>query len=118
MLTARWMMFIAFAFIVGTLMSLMMEGLYLGSGQTGLMSTLTGYDVVELNAAGVLPLTKLGPAFFLNGIPTMLLWDYRWLDGSWQIVKYVILWPISVGAIYGITVAFVSAVQGVFAQFL
>lgn len=117
MLSARWMMFIGFAFIVGTLMSLLMEGLYLGAGQVGILSTLTGYNVVELNAAGVLPLGKLGPGFFVNGLPTIFLWDYRFLDGAFEIIKYILLWPLSFGAIYGIVIAFVSAVQGIFGQF-
>jgi len=66
----------------------------------------------------VLAIPKMAWGFFTHGIPKLILWDYSFLEGEWAIVKWVILYPISAGVVYGMALVFIAALQGIFGRFV
>jgi len=50
----------------------------------------------------------------IRSIPRMIAWDYRYLDGQLQIIKYVLLWPISAGFVFALGMMFLTTVMSIF----
>lgn len=98
------LMFLVFTFLVGTLISLFIEGAYFGQNQMNIINALTGFNVQEeTSTVGTLfAYPKMAIGFFTVGIPKILLWDYSFLEGGWSLVKWLLLYPISAGIVFGI----------------
>ena len=108
-------MFCYFVFIVGTLLSLAVCGSWLGTEEVDTVKYLTGYTSLELSAAGAWSIPKQFAGFFTHGLPSMLTWNYPFLDsGFGAIFKWVFLYPISIGVVWGLVEVFTPVIQGIF----
>jgi len=50
----------------------------------------------------------------IGAIPRMIAWNYSFLDGQLAMIKYLILWPISIGFVWGLVSMFLVAIQSIF----
>jgi len=112
-MSAKIVMFIVFIFSVGTMLSLIIEGSYLGGEEWDMMASLTGYSTAEVAGGGGIAIPKLGYGFITYGIPKLLSWDYAFLSGSFGLVKWFILYPISAGVVYALGLLIFNIAQGI-----
>jgi hypothetical protein len=110
-MSAKMMMFVAFTFITGNLLCGFIEGTYLGNETTSIINILTGYNTTEVS--GGMSWASAASGFFTQGLPNMILWRYSFLEGGWEIIKYILLFPISIGVVWGVIQMSVSAISGV-----
>ena len=82
---------------------------------TNVINSLLGYNVATTAATYGSFSAIVGLGWNLLGsIPRMIAWDYRYLDGQMQIIKYLILWPISAGFVFALAMMFVNTVMSIF----
>jgi len=110
-------MFMMFVFVLGTLVSLTLEGAWVGQQEMDLVNNMTGYSMIELQGAGFWAIPKMGWGFLTIGLPKVLLWDYSFFEGTWSLLRWVLVGTISVACVWGIAQMFITTVQGVFSSF-
>jgi len=80
-----------------------------------IMNNLLGYNVATASATYGDAAAVVGLAWnLIKSIPKMIAWNYSYLEGSLSLIKYVVLWPISAGFVFGLGMLFIGAVQGLF----
>lgn len=113
-MTPKLIMFCVFIFMIGTILSLTIEGAWMGEEEVTVMNELTGFTTLEVSGAGIWAIPKQIIGFFTHGVPKLIMWDYSFLDGTAAIFKWVVLFPISAGVIWGLALLFIPAIQGIF----
>ena len=113
---SKAIMFLCFVFLTGNICCMIIAGEYWDEGDMSLLQSLTGYTNVELSGAGVLAIPKLGLGFFSHGLPTLLFWNYPFLDGGFELFKIFVLYPISIGIIYAMGLLIFNVAQGIFGR--
>lgn len=116
-MSVKMMMFIAFTFITGNLLCCFIEGSYLGEETVSVINILCGYSTTDLQATGGMSWVSAATGFFTVGIPKLILWDYSFLEGGWELFKYIVLYPITIGVVWGIVQLFTSIVSGIATRF-
>ena len=82
---------------------------------TNVANSLLGYNVATTAATYGSFNAMVGLGWnLIKAIPRMIAWDYRYLDGQMQIIKYLILWPISAGFVFALAMMFVNTVMSIF----
>lgn len=114
----KLIMFLVFVFTAGTVVSLILEGGYLGNDQVSVMNELVGYNTVQVSGIGLFSIPKIAIGFLTHGLPKTITWDYSFLQGDWQLFKWIMLYPISAGVVWGLVSMFIQTVQGVFSRFI
>lgn len=112
-MSAKLIMFVVFIFAVGTMISIIIEGSFLGGDEWDTMQVLTGYNSAQIAGAGGIAVPKLGWGFIMTGIPKLLTWDYSFLSGGYSMVKWLLLYPISAGIVYALGLLIFNIAQGV-----
>jgi len=115
-MNAKMVMFFVFSFVIGTLFCLFIEGSYLGAAEVSVMNALTGMNLLEVSGSGLWTVPKLIGGFFTVGVPRLLLWDYSFLEGDWEIFKWAVLFPLSAGFVWGLATVFIPVIQGFFVR--
>ena len=109
-MSIKWLIGIATLFMIGQVVSNIIEySAPIGDPETQgtaaywLWSAITSFqlvgegsflsDIVDV----IVGVGKLIPALFF-----MIIWDYAYLEGNMQIVRWCLLFPISLGLIYGV----------------
>ena len=113
----RTIMFQAFLFIMGKIVSMLGEGVWLGDVDA--LASLTGYNVTELSGVGGMASAAIG--FFTTGLPQMLTWDYSFLQSDisalntmLMLIRIILVITISSGVVYGLWKATMGLAQGIF----
>jgi hypothetical protein len=113
-MSAKMIIFVVFLFTVGTLVSLIIEGTYMGSGEEwDVMQSLTGYSSINVAGGGGLSMPKMCYGFVMHGIPKILFWDYSFLTGGFALVKWILLYPISAGIVYAMGLLIFNIATGI-----
>lgn len=104
-----WFAAIALLFILGTFISVTLEGQFIGADTTSVFYDIMNPDFMEYTN----PLTAIGGFFiyvlaWVKGIWAVLWWDYSFFTGSWVVLRYV-GWAISTAFVIGL----VMAIRGV-----
>lgn len=116
-MSTKLMMFIAFVFISGNLLCCFIEGTTLGEETTSIINILCGYSTTDIQVIGGMSWVSAASGFFTVGIPKLILWDYSFLQGGWELFKYLMLFPISLGVVWGIVQLFVTVISGIASKF-
>lgn len=103
-----WVVGLLLLFLVGTLISITLEGEYIGTDTTNVFYKLMRPDFGQFTN----PLSAIGGFFllvwdWLQAFWSVFWWDYSFFVGTWAILKYV-GWCISIG----IVVSLVLAIRG------
>jgi hypothetical protein len=102
----------AFAiFIIGTLLSCLCSGVWIGEDQTDIVNALASFNTMEVQAGGGWNAPKTLSTYW-DAMITMLSWNYPYLDSSWALFLKIPLWVVSIGVVWGIIQLFVQIIQG------
>ena len=112
----KMVMFFTFCFVTATLMCLFIEGSFIGDEEVIVMNALTGISMLEVSGSGLWTVPKLIGGFFTVGVPHLIMWDYSFLEGDWEIFKWFVLYPLSAGFVWGIAVVFIQVISGFFSR--
>lgn len=100
-----WLIGMATLFMIGALLSGIMEMVYLGAGGAQQSVLARMFQIPILENANVLTVgfaVLMMPVNFVVGLFNMLTWNYAFFQGSWSIVKWAVCMPISIGLIASI----------------
>lgn len=113
----KLVIFFAFSFVVSTMLCLFIEGSYLGAEEISVMNALTGMSLLEVSGSGGWAVPRLIAGFFTVGVPRLLLWDYSFLDSAdGGLFKWIVLFPLTVGFVWGLAQVFIPVIQGIFVR--
>ena len=91
--------FLAMCWFISTIICLVLEGSWMGTGSTSIINELSVIKVYNLG--GILPV-PLFNIYFFHGLARLLLWDYSFYQGGWEIIKWFWIASLDPGAIWGI----------------
>lgn len=110
MLNWKAITFIIFVFVLGSVLCFTIEGSWFSSYEQSVLQSATSYDVPV--HGGFWGTVRAGVGLFTDALPKALAWDYSFLEGDgYDLLKYVLLYPISAGFIYGIAVVFIGTIS-------
>ncbi len=115
-MSSKLIMFVYFVFFTGNFICMIIAGEYITSGDMNLMNALTGYSNIQLAGPGILTIPKLGAGFFIHGLPTMIFWNYSFLTGGWELFKFFVLYPITIGVLTPFCMLIFNMAQGIFGR--
>jgi hypothetical protein len=106
-------MFCYTVFIMGTMLSLAMSGIWFGENEINMINTLTGYNIIQIQTLSFGSVIGMVSGFFTNGLPMMLSWGYPYLDNFvGNVIKLAFLYPVTFGVVWGVIELFVQVLQG------
>jgi hypothetical protein len=112
-----FMIFCAFVFVLGTLVSNIFGGTWYDNTDLTNMQNLTTFNTQTTAGIGGSSIQTMATNFFTTGLPTMIVWGYPYLDNTiGGIFKLIFLWPISIGMIWAVAQLFLPALWGIFGQ--
>ncbi len=114
-MSSKFIMFVVFLWLSGNILCMIIEGSYFNEGDMDILEALTGYSAVQISGTGAIAIPKLAVGFFTVGLPRMLLWDYNFLQGGWELFR-VFLYIISVGVLAPVAMAALSFVGSLFSR--
>jgi hypothetical protein len=104
-MSAKIMMFLAYCWFISTLICLVMEGAWFGSSQASIISSLSLFTTMSIPVINLtVPVFNMG---FVNGIVRLMLWDYSWYTGGWQVIRWFWVVVLDPGIIWGMIQSFV-----------
>ncbi len=98
MMGPKLMMAFMFCFVILTIFSLILEGTWLGSEEDSIVLALTGYTTKSISWYQF-PLVGVG--FLTTGMPTILSWDYSFLDNL-AVVRWIFFCIFTVGFVWAL----------------
>lgn len=109
----KFMTFLIFIFILGNLGAHVIEKTYFAEDDRQQLNTALAFNEVESNAVSTFRVPNTVPAWW-STFWGAIRWDYPFLSGEWELVKWLILWPISFGAVSMVLYMMSSAVFSLF----
>ena len=107
------LMFCYGVFIIGTMLSLATTGRWFTDADISIIGTITSLRGIQIQALGGIPFLQQAIGFF-NGTLAMISWSYPYLENAWgTMFKWIFLYPISVGVIWGFIELFSMVAQGI-----
>lgn len=109
-MSTKWLVGIITIYVIGCIVCGVIEYTYFTQGATdnlfGLINNIRGISFTN-------PLTALTDIlldiwYTAKIIFSIILWDYSFFSGGYEIVKYIVFWPLSIGFF----VSFILAVRG------
>lgn len=100
-------------FFIGLMTSMVATGIWFTGSEVGLINQLAGFGVVQVSTFGGWGIAKNILTWF-SALSTLLGWTYPYLDNAigW-IIKGTILYPVTIGVVWGIIELGQSAIQGI-----
>lgn len=108
-MSVKMIMYFAWAWVICTLVCLFIEGGYFGDTEINIINQLTGYNTLELGGIWGIPRIIIG--FFTHGFPKLITWDYSFFEGTWALIRIILIAVLSVGAIWGLVQLFIPIFQ-------
>lgn len=112
-LSKNFVMFLAFCLLVGNFLCLVIDGVWFQADDVNLMGYLTGMNNLGTGSWATVFTAPIG--FFTHGFPKMIMWDFSFLQGSFQIVQWF-LFIFSIGAIFAMAQEFRATITSFFAR--
>jgi len=113
---SRTVTFLVFVWVLGQMLALILEGSWFGAQDQEALNPMLTFLTVKLQDPGPWGVVALFPAFFV-GLFSMLAWDYSFLQGELALVKWVLLYPLSAGAVVAVAQLTIPAITGVVGLF-
>ena len=98
------MSFLAMCWFISTLICLVLEGSYFGSSQTSIINDLGVLTTFSIGNLLVVPVFNIN---FVQGIVRILLWDYSFYTGGWEIIRWFWVCTLSSAAVWGTIQSFI-----------
>ena len=110
-MSGKMLMFFAFIYFTASFICLSIEGEYYNDQDVTIVNQLTGVSFIQAQDAGAWAIPKMAVGFFTTGLPKLILWNYPFLTGGYEIVKWLLLYPLTVGLLWGIVSGFFTILQ-------
>lgn len=108
-MSSKYIMFLGFCWIGCTFVALAIEGSFFNTEELNTINALTGYSTLDMG--GVWGIPKLAIGFFTTGFPKLIMWDYSFFTGNYEIIRWFLIATLSLGAVWGMISLFVSILQ-------
>lgn len=103
--------YLAFVWVLSTMICLAVEGSWLGTAERTVINDLSAITVLKIGGLVPIPAPNL---FFFRGVFRLLLWDYSFYTGMYEIFRWLWLAVFTGAAVWGVFEKFAP----VFANFL
>lgn len=110
MTSPKMISFVAGIFLIGTVLSFIMGGVWFDSSTASIFGTMTAfktYNILGFN------MPWINTEFFTKGLPHLLTFDFAFFQGSYNFFKYG-MYVFSIGIIWGIVTVFISLILNFF----
>lgn len=101
----KWVIGLVMIFILGSMLSGIMELQFL-SGDANQQSVIEGlFGWANISGSGLYGVAEsiiVATPGVIGSFFQMLVWDYAFFDGSYQIIRWVVCMPITAGMLYGL----------------
>lgn len=94
---SRTLSFMAFTWLMSTLICLVVEGSWVGTAEQTIINDLSAFTVLKIGGMVPIPAPNL---YFFRGIFRLLLWDYSFYTGDFEIVRYIWLVVFTGAAVF------------------
>ena len=98
----NWLNFLAFSWLISTLICLIIEGAFFGSAQTGILAGLSVFNHYDF--AGIITVPVINFDFW-QSIVRLLTWDYSFYQGGYSILRLFFVASLTPGAVWAIVQA-------------
>ena len=113
-MTPKFMSFLGFVWFTSTMICLILEGIYFGTAAVGVNGRiLPGESTIISDLASIQQLQVAGmigiPAAlitFARGLFRLLIWDYSFYTGGFEVVRWFMMATFSGAAVWGIMSVF------------
>jgi hypothetical protein len=103
-MSQKFMSFLAMCWFISTLICLILEGAYFGASQTSIINDLGVLTTFNIGNLLVVPVFNIN---FVQGIVRILLWDYSFYTGGWEIIRWFWVCTLSSAAVWGTIQSFI-----------
>jgi len=103
--------YLAFVWVLSTLICLVVEGSWFGSAERTVINDLSAFTSLKIGGLVPIPAPNL---FFFRGLFRILLWDYSFYTGMFEIVRWIWMVVFTGAVVWGLAEKFAP----VFANFL
>lgn len=112
MITPQLMMFLMMPWFVGHLCCLFMDGEYISTAEQTLINFAGAWTTPEKQ--GLWNAMTSGFELFTETLARIFLWDYSFLEGDYAIVRWFLLFVITVPFIIGFILSMKGVIEGIF----
>ena len=110
-MSTKWLIGFIMLFVICTISSLLIEAQQFGDSQTSHLYILLSPDIPSFwNPIGAAIAYVTVAWNYLQALWDMFWFDYSFFEGSWQLVRFIVFVPISVGLVVSLILA---AIRGV-----
>ena len=111
-MSPRYIMGLIFLWVTLTTLSLLLEGDFFGTAEQSTLNVLIGFQIIEVKSFGFLRLPLPNFSYF-TAVFNAVTWNYTMYGGNWgQFFKFIILYPVTGGIVFGLYSFFLSATFG------
>jgi len=105
----KYVAFFVFIWIVGSLMGAVLEQGYLGPTETNQINAVLSFQILTtpVSGQGYVELPKPNTAFF-SGLWQMATFNFKFLQGEWLILKWIIFGPLIAMVTYAFVLMFIN----------
>lgn len=103
-MSTKFFSFLGMCWFISTLICLILEGSYFGASEASVINNLSVLTTFNIGNLLVVPVFNVN---FVNGIIRILLWDYSFYTGGFQVIRYFWLVTLTPGAVWGIIQSFI-----------
>ena len=102
---------LVFFWIIGQILSVTADGTWIDNENEETMRSAVSMSEVEAKENIIISYVK--PTLkYLGNLPKMFAWDYSYLD-DYEIIKWIVLYPISAAMVFGIVMLFAQVLRGI-----
>ena len=117
MVPLPWLMCMMLPWFIGQIFCLIGEGIYIGvsasvTAEASIINYVMGFFVPE--ERGLFNTMSAVAELFTEALPRVLMWDYSFFSGDYEIVRYFFLIVFSVPLVIGFIIALAQLAMGVF----
>jgi len=108
-------LFLAFALILGSFFSALIENEVVGYQESSTISSLSTYEVIHSEGSGSLDIPT-SPTGMWGKFTQILTWDFAFFDGGYSWIRYMMLAPLTITMSIAVILMFVNSVFGIFSR--
>lgn len=114
-MSVRWIGGLTFVWILCTIVSLVIEGAWVGTEEIDILNSLTGYSVIDVG--GITGIFKMSFGFLTHGLPKLISWNYAFFTGHFVILR-IVCCCFSGAVIWGFIQILLPTMQGLISKFV
>jgi len=112
MLSAKTVAAVVFVWVVASLLGGLYEMSWLGSPEQSVLNKVLFYNIVT--TGGTWGATELvgGPLGYFQALWQMATFDFSFISGDWELVRWVVFAPLSAYLVYGLVITVIGILRG------